>query len=660
MVNIPINIKRNLFEAIVHNGFIRDIEERGLYKQLVELATDVDALQSGDPRFSSFIGDFTQHCINNNDWDEEYLFIERLGILKNDDNFQAFVEAVLNPSLHENETTINNAAAIVTSILKEVNFGLSLFKYDERGLPYYLIVSLSPDAKQREMQIECKYRFVIENNPDGKACNFSSHQEPSDKTPCFMLVFNSGWNDFSVMTWYELFWYGPDETRAHIGTVKILAKTEKARQEIEDSWYKTKDYLPTEFFSLQGIGASLGQNAEYYNNIKRLFPDDYMNILWALQDCAIYPHCEEEYCNHRQFHSLIRASEAERLLREEKFRIKGLNVQDWYRFTFSYKPKYSENFINLDFDFTQKGGIQKRLYAIIGENGVGKTQMLSSFPQLFAAKSQESFVPHLPIVSRVLTVSTSIFDDVDVPVISESFTYDFCGLRFQDFTAKQDKATVMQRHILEAVQEIEKHERTQKAADILGKFLPSAIMDDLFWINNNKLEFNNARLFNILGKLSSGESNLVVTFCDIIAKLRQDTLLLIDEPETHLHPKAISRMMNALYKLLDDFKSYAIVATHSSLVVREVMADHVYIIKRNGNIPVVGKIQKESFGANLETLSEEIFGARADDSYYYKQISEMAYYGMTYEKILGIVSSEGVEPNFNMRLFIKNVLPNER
>lgn len=86
MVNIPINIKRNLFEAIVQNGFIRDIEERGLYKQLVELATDVDALQSDDPRFSSFIGDFTQHCINNNDWDEEYLFIERLGILKNDDN----------------------------------------------------------------------------------------------------------------------------------------------------------------------------------------------------------------------------------------------------------------------------------------------------------------------------------------------------------------------------------------------------------------------------------------------------------------------------------------------------------------------------------------------------------------------------------------------
>lgn len=656
---ISIKIKRNLFEAILHNGFIRDIEERGLYKQLVETATEVDALQSEDPRYSSFIGDFTQHCINNNDWDEEYLFVERLGILKNDDNFQAFVEAVLNPSLHEDETTINNVAAIVTSVLKEANFGLSLFKYDERGLPYYLMIQLSPDAKPRDVQIECKYRFVVENNPDGRACNFSSHNVPKEKNPCFVLVFNSGWNDFSVQTWYELFWYGNDDFRSHIGTVKVLAKAEKTREEIENTGYKTKDYIPTEFYTLKGYGVSLGQTSKYYDNIKKLFPDDYMNVLWALQDCAIYPHCEEEYCNHRQFHSLIRESEAEKLLREEKFLIKGLNVHDWYRFTFSYKPKYSDQFINLDFDFTQNGGIQKRLYAIIGENGVGKTQMLSSFPLLFAAKSKEAFVPHLPIVSRVLTVSTSIFDDIEMSVISESFTYDFCGLRFHDITANQDKATVMQRHILEAVHEIEKYDRTQQAADILGKFLPNVIMDVLFRTNNNILEFNKTQLFNILGKLSSGESNLVVTFCDIIAKLRQDTLLLIDEPETHLHPKAITRMMNALYKLLEDFKSYAIVATHSSLVVREVMADHVYVIKRNGDVPIVGKIQKESFGANLETLSEEIFGARADDSYYYKQISELVYYGQSYEKILSVVSSEGVEPNFNMRLFIKNILPKE-
>ena len=206
-----------------------DIEERGLYKQLVETATEVDALQSEDSQYSSFIGDFTQHCINNNDWDEEYLFVERLGILKNDDNFYAFVEAVLNPSLHEDETTINNVAAIVTNVLKEANFGLSLFEYDERGLPYYLIVQLSPDAKPRDVQIECKYRFVVKNNHDGRACNFSSHNVPKEKVPCFVLVFNSGWNDFSVQILYELFWYDNYVFRSHIGTVKVLAKVEKTR-----------------------------------------------------------------------------------------------------------------------------------------------------------------------------------------------------------------------------------------------------------------------------------------------------------------------------------------------------------------------------------------------------------------------------------------------
>lgn len=77
-----------------------------------------------------------------------------------------------------------------------------------------------------------------------------------------------------------------------------------------------------------------------------------------------------------------------------------------------------------------------------------------------------------------------------------------------------------------------------------------------------------------LREVSSGELSLVTAFLGLAAVIRDDALVLIDEPEVSLHPEWQSQYLGLLTTL---FSSYAgchfLVATHSPLVVSDI-SDH--------------------------------------------------------------------------------------
>lgn len=108
--------------------------------------------------------------------------------------------------------------------------------------------------------------------------------------------------------------------------------------------------------------------------------------------------------------------------------------------------------------------------------------------------------------------------------------------------------------------------RTDSLKEILTAIFPLSIIEDLFIVDDAKTKLNINNLQIISEKISSGESTLLYLFCNIISNIRFDSLLLFDEPETHLHPNAITALMSAIYKLLDEFQSYAIIVTHSPLM----------------------------------------------------------------------------------------------
>ncbi|MFL7888239.1 AAA family ATPase [Enterobacter pseudoroggenkampii] len=109
--------------------------------------------------------------------------------------------------------------------------------------------------------------------------------------------------------------------------------------------------------------------------------------------------------------------------------------------------------------------------------------------------------------------------------------------------------------------------------------------------------------------LSSGEISFIKFCAQVCLYIENGTLLLIDEPETHLHPSFINKFMALLDSLLEMTGSSAIIATHSVYLVREVFKEQVTILKRRDDGVVVSeKPRLSTFGANIGNISYFVFG----------------------------------------------------
>ena len=114
--------------------------------------------------------------------------------------------------------------------------------------------------------------------------------------------------------------------------------------------------------------------------------------------------------------------------------------------------------------------------------------------------------------------------------------------------------------------------------------------------------------------LSSGQKIMLYIFTQVIVSMTQDALLLIDEPEIHLHPNAISSFMRMLNILLEKFNSFAIISTHSPIVLQEIPSKYVRIFDNNELYDT--KLWEECFGDNISKIIANVFHVRSDESNY--------------------------------------------
>jgi len=124
--------------------------------------------------------------------------------------------------------------------------------------------------------------------------------------------------------------------------------------------------------------------------------------------------------------------------------------------------------------------------------------------------------------------------------------------------------------------------------------------------------------------LSAGQKIVVNIVVQLAAHLRTRSLVLVDEPETHLHPPLLAALLRGVQKLLDGFDSFAIVATHSPVVLQEVSVKDVQIIERFYEGVRAISPQFETFGAGLTQLTYEAFGLDNTVSDYRAVIRQLA------------------------------------
>jgi energy-coupling factor transporter ATP-binding protein EcfA2 len=649
MVKINHKVKFDLFNFLKTQNFYGSSDSLLAF---VNWIWPLRAMPSQDERFSNAYEDVIQHTVNNDDWSLDYLFQERFDLLNSDDAFNKFIEAIVNPHFRSGQDDIIRFVVLINPYLEKEGYALAISEYDTNGLPIYTIQN-KEDVDKLPVDIKSNtIPFFVVKNPTGRADRRISHNTPT-VFPSFVLAFNDGWNDYSVKSIFYLYYYPNANAGQQIGQVKI----------INDKEDDTSTEIPNEFLSLDENFCSLGQSFTYYQDLKTLLGNDFESVLFALNDAIFNADILEKYERTSRFRtSILRNDGAERLLREVKYQLNGYDLSSFlYKFKYAFKPPYAEQSIDIDFDFDNSGELPNRIFALIGKNGTGKTQLITSLPMKIFKKDNESFVPKVPLFSKVIAVSYSIFDTFDIPKKTSSFNYAYCGLRNDKGDIMEEKGLILRFH--STWKKIEALERINKWRNILLNFIEEDILAEFLVPREEITSHHNSYAVNIEGfhkvrrKLSSGQSIVLFIITEIVAHIRYDSLIIYDEPETHLHPNAITKLMNTIYELVNEFQSYCIIATHSPLVIRELFSRNVLVMERDENVLSVRRIGIESFGENISNLTEVVFGNKNVPKQYKKIIEALINEGKSPEEIINLLEFDDTPLSLNARLYIQSLAP---
>lgn len=137
----------------------------------------------------------------------------------------------------------------------------------------------------------------------------------------------------------------------------------------------------------------------------------------------------------------------------------------------------------------------------------------------------------------------------------------------------------------------------------------------------------------LLSKMSSGHTIVLLTITRLVEKVEEKTLVLIDEPESHLHPPLLSAFTRALSNLLLSRNGVAIIATHSPVILQEIPRLCAWKVTRFGKQTSPDRPKIETFGENVGTLTREVFGLEVEKSGFLSVLKNSVDEGGSFDEI---------------------------
>ena len=469
--------------------------------------------------------------------------------------------------------------------------------------------------------------------------------------PCLVLTTDS-WDDYHYRTTFVAHYYSTSRGAVKLGEVKILQRGEIITA------------VPEEFEQLDDSYCSLWQSLEYYQKLVRLGRKVYAPILRSLNDVVYDPDIGVAFESDEGFtRSLIRFSEAEKAYKEGRLlfaRLVTKTEDKNFAFRFLCYVPGAEAPHNIEFDFTPDLTDLHRIIALIGKNGTGKTQVLARFASAMSGWDKEAgeFIPERPNFSKVIAISYSVFDRFDRPEKgTESFSYVYCGIRRGNRKLTEARNEVegdeiysqaeIEEKLLTALKQVEGASRSSQWSRVLSELLEEKITVKDLQNRDGKLTYS------VYNRFSSGQSILVRLMSEVIANIAEESIVLFDEPEIHLHPDALSALIRAFHLLLKEFNSYAVIATHSPIILQQIPSRRVRVFKREGGHPIVTTLGIESFGENFTVITNEVFETSELYSNYQDYLRDLAK-SHTYNQILGFFNNR---LGLNAKAFLRSLYP---
>ena len=196
----------------------------------------------------------------------------------------------------------------------------------------------------------------------------------------------------------------------------------------------------------------------------------------------------------------------------------------------------------------------------------------------------------------------------------------------------------------------------QYYVEIVEGYLGNVARDIFVLIDKEKgyYKFNELKVKDLTHILSSGQLSILQLITSICSNIHMSSLLIIDEPEVHLHPSFILEFMTKLGNILKQFDSFAIIATHSPLIVREIVNSQVFLMQRmEGDIPQIAKVNFETFGEDATKLYRNIFGYDEHKSFFTLLVRKMLE-TKSYIQVIELLDKY-MELGMNARLAIRDI-----
>ena len=448
------------------------------------------------------------------------------------------------------------------------------------------------------------------------------------------------WNDYNYKTLYEIILFDEKSHKHDLGYVKIANFGQTTDERIE---------LPKQFEILEDKFFSLGQSIKYYEIIQKLHPKLKKMFLVGLCDIVYNEDLQKKVLDEDVTNvSLLRDTSWTTIKGQYKRILKGDTALSEYHFKYETLQTNKEAGYSLEFDVLPESNPPSNIHVLIGRNGVGKTHLLNNMVKtlidvngndtvgIFKNLDDNFEIEDINFFAGVVSVSYSAFDPFIPYEIDEMqnnfFKYTYIGLK-----KKIKEEILLKNHteladdFVKSIKHIFAIGKKEKWKDSVTNLYSDPLFKRLEIIEKSE---NLNDLNTLFTKLSSGHAIVLITITRLVETIEEKTLVLIDEPEGHLHPPLLSAFIRSLSNLLIQQNAVAIIATHSPIVAQEVPRSCIWNLSRFGMEAKAERLEIETFGENVGILTHEIFGLEVTSTGFYKILKDDINDGMSMQNIL--------------------------